>query len=81
MNEGEPELEVLVVSESIGLSIEDLDFVVEPLEGSCGDSVIEVGQQTTAVTVESFGELYELFEFGCFGAPDPGIEESLRFAF
>ena len=48
MQEVEPWHEVLILPEAVGLAFEDLDFVVETLQGAGGNALAEIGQEAAA---------------------------------
>ncbi len=65
------EFEKLVVPEPIGLASHRLDLVVCPLQRTCADRVVVVGQETRAMFLECLGHLEQYVDSRRLGAPDP----------
>ena len=62
MDEHDSKDEEMHISVSIGLSFEDLDFIVEALYRAGGDAVIEVSQKAIEVVDQGRGEFDKGFE-------------------
>jgi hypothetical protein len=60
------------------LPFEGLDFVVEALDLSSGDSMMEIHQESKEVLFEVISELDEMLDSEGPCLIDPGIEEGLR---
>ena len=55
MNEEEAKLEILGISESIGLTFEGFDLVVEALEWTSGDPMFKEGEDVSFVSLKDRG--------------------------
>lgn len=58
----ESKLEIGHVAEIVSLSFEGLDFVVNPFDQAARDTVKVIIQEAMAVTHQSVGDCFELFD-------------------
>lgn len=58
----EPQLEILLIPEAVGLHLEGLDFVDQALDSATGDAVIEEVEKTGAIGRKGLSDSLESFD-------------------
>lgn len=58
----EPQLEILLISEAVGLPFEGLDFVHQALDSTAGDAVIEEVEKTGPISCKGFSDSFECLD-------------------